>query len=238
MDFLEEFIVNKFNKGLAVGIITGILLNKITSYFYDFTGSRVASTEKTTESTSHSKIGAGEYKMALLVRHDLKMGKGKVAAQVSLNESLLPFKANFQFYHLLKEIVKIFQSDWIIIIYWKFSWVLKIFFIKLNDRDQSKNILVIQCSHAMVHCYEMGLKKMSLEIKNWELNDKCVDVFKVEDEETMLKYQMLAAENGFNTFIVVDAGRTQVAPHSKTVLAIGPAKCSELNDITNDLEIY
>ena len=39
---------------------------------------------------------AGEYKMVLVVRNDLKMGKGKVAAQVSLG-------APCRFYYLETE---------------------------------------------------------------------------------------------------------------------------------------
>lgn len=89
-----------------------------------------------------------------------------------------------------------------------------------------------------MHCYEEGLRLNSPVVDAWESNNKPVDVFKVENEELMLKYQQLAVQCGFNTYIVVDAGRTQVAPRSKTVLAVGPAQSEELNLFSESLQIY
>lgn len=77
-----------------------------------------------------------------------------------------------------------------------------------------------------------------IEIKSWESNNKPVEIFKVADEETMLKYQQLANENGFNNHIVVDAGRTQVEPGSKTVMAIGPVKKEIIDLFTQNLQVY
>lgn len=89
-----------------------------------------------------------------------------------------------------------------------------------------------------MHCYEESLRLNSTVVDAWESNNKPVDIFNVADEESMLKYQQLAAQCGFNTYIVVDAGRTQVAPRSKTVLAVGPAKSEELNLFSESLQIY
>lgn len=91
-----------------------------------------------------------------------------------------------------------------------------------------------------MHCYEQGLKSTNnrVEINGWESNNKPVDIFKVADEETMLKYQHLANENGFNNYIVVDAGRTQVAPRSKTVMAVGPVKNEMIDLFTQNLQVY
>jgi len=65
-----------------------------------------------------------------------------------------------------------------------------------------------------------------------------VDIFEVPDEESMLKYQQLANQEGFNTYIVIDAGRTQVAPRSKTVMAIGPAINEQIDLFTKNLKVY
>lgn len=89
-----------------------------------------------------------------------------------------------------------------------------------------------------MHCYEEGLRLNPKEINCWESNNKPVDVFKVADEETMLNYKILATEKGFNTYIVVDAGRTQVAPRSKTVMAVGPAKSEQIDLFTQSLQEY
>jgi PTH2 family peptidyl-tRNA hydrolase len=89
-----------------------------------------------------------------------------------------------------------------------------------------------------VHCYEKGLSSKPFEIKSWESNNKPVEIFKIADEETMLNYQQLANENGFNNYIVVDAGRTQVAPRSKTVMAVGPVKKKMIDLFTQNLQVY
>lgn len=89
-----------------------------------------------------------------------------------------------------------------------------------------------------MHCYEEGLRSSPREINSWESNNKLVNVYKVADEETMLKYKELATEKGFNTYIVVDAGRTQVAPRSKTVMAIGPAESEQIDLFTQSLQEY
>lgn len=89
-----------------------------------------------------------------------------------------------------------------------------------------------------MHCYEEGLRFNSKEIHIWESNNKPVNIFKVADENTMLNYKKLATEKGFNTYIVVDAGRTQVAPSSKTVMAIGPAERGQIDLFTQSLQEY
>lgn len=65
-----------------------------------------------------------------------------------------------------------------------------------------------------------------------------MDIFKVDNEETMLNYQKLAIKEGFTTYVVVDAGRTQVAPRSKTVMAIGPARREHIDMFTQNLQVY
>lgn len=82
------------------------------------------------------------------------------------------------------------------------------------------------------------MRSRPIEIKGWESNNKQVDIFKVADEETMLKYQQLANENGYNNYIVVDAGRTQVAPSSKTVMAVGPVENEMIDLFTKNLQVY
>lgn len=75
---------NTLYDGLIVGILIGLALNTIISY--TFKAKRRSQDEKSVVESQQGpkslKNKNGEFKMALLVRHDLKMGKGKVAAQV------------------------------------------------------------------------------------------------------------------------------------------------------------
>lgn len=49
--------------------------------------------------------------------------------------------------------------------------------------------------------------------------------------------QQAAKANKFVTCLIRDAGRTQIEPNTKTVLAIGPAASSELDPITRHLKL-
>lgn len=86
-----NFENNTFFKGLTIGIITGMVLNTIKNYIFNskLMNHRIACSNESGKSTQpeakSSTKSEGEFKIALLVRHDLKMGKGKVAAQVSVN---------------------------------------------------------------------------------------------------------------------------------------------------------
>lgn len=84
-----NFINDTFYHGLTVGLVMGMTLNMIKNYIFksklmnhgkNRINASVGSFQP--EAKSSTKLN-GEFKMALLVRHDLKMGKGKVAAQVS-----------------------------------------------------------------------------------------------------------------------------------------------------------
>lgn len=46
-----------------------------------------------------------------------------------------------------------------------------------------------------------------------------------------------ARRQGLATYLVQDAGRTQVEPGSRTVLAIGPAPKSQIDLVTGDLKL-
>ena len=123
----------------------------------------------------------GEVRMSLVVRQDLKMGKGKAAAQ---------------------------------------------------------------CSHATLALY----KKMSdpqLQaynphmLRRWEYgNGQAKITLQVPTQEDMDLLFATAMSLGVNAYIVHDAGRTQIAAGSATVLGLGPAPKSVMDQITGGLKLY
>jgi len=79
------FTTEKFYGVLTVGILIGLTLNTIFNYI--FKTKCTSQDEKNVVKSQQQEAKLlpnknGEFKIALLVRHDLKMGKGKVAAQV------------------------------------------------------------------------------------------------------------------------------------------------------------
>lgn len=61
---------------------------------------------------------------------------------------------------------------------------------------------------------------------------------KVDSEEELLELDRCAKGKGVFSSIVRDAGQTQVAPGSRTVIAIGPAPKEILDEITGHLKLY
>lgn len=62
-------------------------------------------------------------------------------------------------------------------------------------------------------------------------------VVKVESEEELLAIADIAKEKGIFTSIIRDAGRTQIAPGSKTVLAVGPGLATAVDEVTSQLKL-
>ncbi|GAB0087541.1 Probable peptidyl-tRNA hydrolase 2 [Sergentomyia squamirostris] len=116
----------------------------------------------------------GEYKMILVVRNDLKMGKGKIAAQ---------------------------------------------------------------CGHAAVGAYQTAIRAIPKIVARWE-NSGCAKIaVKVESEAEMMACRRKAESLNLNTCLIRDAGRTQIEPNTKTVLAIGPGSCDQIDRVTGHLKL-
>jgi len=60
---------------------------------------------------------------------------------------------------------------------------------------------------------------------------------KVPTEAELQQLRALATQAGLVSYQVEDAGRTQIAAGSRTVLAIGPAPVKELDNITGHLKL-
>lgn len=123
----------------------------------------------------------GEVRMTLVVRQDLKMGKGKAAAQ---------------------------------------------------------------CLHATLALYKKitnpGSPAYNPDMVNrWEWqNGQAKITLQVPDAETMDLLFAQAISLGINAYIVHDAGRTQIASGSATVLGLGPAPKAVMDQITGELKLY
>ncbi|XP_036380647.1 peptidyl-tRNA hydrolase 2, mitochondrial isoform X2 [Megalops cyprinoides] len=118
---------------------------------------------------------SGEFKLTLVVRTDLKMGKGKVAAQ---------------------------------------------------------------CSHAAVSAYKQVQRRNPDLLKQWEYCGQPKVVVKAPDEESIIELLTCAKELGLPVSLIQDAGRTQIAPGSRTVLGVGPGPVDLVDKVTGHLKLY
>ncbi|XP_076068000.1 peptidyl-tRNA hydrolase 2, mitochondrial-like isoform X2 [Oratosquilla oratoria] len=119
--------------------------------------------------------GSGQHKLVLVVRSDLKMGKGKVAAQ---------------------------------------------------------------CSHATLKAYKQVKQNQPGILRTWEMNGQPKVVVKIDNEEDLIELTATARTVGLTTSLIQDAGRTQIAPGSRTVLGVGPGPSDLVDQVTGHLKLY
>lgn len=92
-----------------------------------------------------------------------------------------------------------------------------------------------QCAHAAVEAAFFSDKKI---VGQWRKNGAKKVVLKVADEKELLKYLQLAKDSGLKTALITDAGKTVIAPGTKTCVGIGPDDEGKIDDVTGELPIY
>ncbi|CAH0548901.1 unnamed protein product [Brassicogethes aeneus] len=107
-----------------------------------------------------------------------------------------------------------------------------------NDLKMQKGKVAAQCGHAAVAAYAKALKQKPKVLKNWLRYGSTKIAVRLDSEEELINLDKIARQNDVLSSIVRDAGHTQVAPGSKTVIAIGPAPKSVLDSITGHLKLY
>jgi len=104
-----------------------------------------------------------------------------------------------------------------------------------DDLKMSKGKAAAQVAHASVDAVLSANKKL---ISNWRETGMKKVTLKVDSEIELLKYYNLAIEEDLVTSLITDAGKTEIAPGSKTCVAIGPGPEIKIDKITGNLKIY
>ncbi|KAL6757437.1 peptidyl-tRNA hydrolase 2/Bcl-2 inhibitor of transcription 1 [Haematococcus lacustris] len=94
-----------------------------------------------------------------------------------------------------------------------------------------------QCAHAAVGVLQQWGSTHAVALKQWEHHGQPKIALKISDDDEMDELERKASAAGLPTYIVHDAGRTQIPAGSQTVLAIGPAPKSTIDGITGHLRL-
>jgi len=113
----------------------------------------------------------------------------------------------------------------------------KMVLVVRTDLKMGKGKIAAQCGHATLGAYKRAVKRTPQALECWETFGQAKVALKVDSEEQMMALAAKAKELNISHYIVVDAGRTQIAPDSKTVLAIGPAANSLVDQVTSHLKL-
>ncbi|ODV86036.1 hypothetical protein CANARDRAFT_197822 [[Candida] arabinofermentans NRRL YB-2248] len=112
-----------------------------------------------------------------------------------------------------------------------------------TDLGMQKGKIAAQCCHAAVACYRLISNSTSdaynPELLNrWLFKGQAKITLKCNSMDEMDLLFAKAVSLNVNAYVVHDAGRTQIEAGSATVLGLGPAPKSILDQITGDLKLY
>lgn len=106
-----------------------------------------------------------------------------------------------------------------------------------DDLKLSKGKLAAQCSHAAVDCALKAKKKASRLFERWTNSGSRKIVVRADDEPHLRQLYAKALASGLVSYLVKDAGRTEIPAGTVTVLGIGPATKMTVDAITGDLKL-
>ncbi|XP_069700962.1 peptidyl-tRNA hydrolase 2, mitochondrial-like [Periplaneta americana] len=114
----------------------------------------------------------------------------------------------------------------------------KMVLIVRSDLKMGKGKAAAQCCHAAVMAYKQAMRQQPHMLKAWSDDGQAKVVLKVDTERELLELASTAQSNGLITSLVQDAGRTQIAAGSKTVLGIGPGPVNLIDKVSGHLKLF
>ncbi|KAL1849224.1 hypothetical protein Plec18170_007515 [Paecilomyces lecythidis] len=114
----------------------------------------------------------------------------------------------------------------------------KLVLVVRTDLGMTKGKIAAQCGHATLACYKYYLANSpnSPILRRWERGGQAKVALQVKSEEDILLLQAQAISLGLCARVIQDAGRTQIASGSRTVLGIlGPK--SVVDSVTGHLKL-
>jgi PTH2 family peptidyl-tRNA hydrolase len=106
-----------------------------------------------------------------------------------------------------------------------------------QELAMGKGKIAAQCCHAAVACYQIAKKQCPGGLAAWERTGCAKIALKCPTQEEMETIAVLALSKDIPVYLVEDAGRTQIAAGSRTVLGLGPAPVSAFQGVSDHLKL-
>jgi PTH2 family peptidyl-tRNA hydrolase len=113
----------------------------------------------------------------------------------------------------------------------------KLVLVVRTDLGMTKGKIAAQASHATLACYKALKAANSPVLSRWERLGQAKIAVQVKSEDELLLLQAQAMSVGLCAKIIHDAGRTQIASGSATVLGVGPGPRSVVDQVTGGLKL-
>lgn len=114
---------------------------------------------------------------------------------------------------------------------------MKMALIVRGDLKMTKGKTGAQCAHAAIICFENASKRRSDLLSVWLSLGQPKIVLRVESLNEMEKIVRLANERNVIHGMVRDAGKTQVAAGTTTVLGLGPDTVTNIDGLVKHLKL-
>lgn len=114
---------------------------------------------------------------------------------------------------------------------------LKMVLVVRTDLKMTKGKIAAQCAHAALACYRQSSDLKPKTTRSWVRWGQAKVALQVKSEAELFELKRQALERGIIACVIRDAGRTQIAAGSATVLGIGPAPKSEIDRVTGHLKL-
>ncbi|XP_044472522.1 peptidyl-tRNA hydrolase 2, mitochondrial isoform X2 [Mangifera indica] len=109
---------------------------------------------------------------------------------------------------------------------------LKMVLVVRQDLKMGSGKIASQCAHAATGMYAELMQSDRSLLRQWEQCGQPKIVVTCKNQQEMNKLKEAAENIGLPTFVVADAGRTQVSAGSKTVLTVGPGPRELVDSVT------
>ncbi|MCJ1288619.1 hypothetical protein MMC34_000147 [Xylographa carneopallida] len=115
----------------------------------------------------------------------------------------------------------------------------KLVLVVRTDLGMGKGKIAAQCSHATLACYTYFLAHAPTSplLKRWQALGQAKIALQCRSEAELLALQARAGGLGLCARVVRDAGRTQIASGSATVLGVGPGPKRVVDRVTGGLKL-
>ncbi|KAI0252624.1 PTH2-domain-containing protein [Lactifluus subvellereus] len=113
----------------------------------------------------------------------------------------------------------------------------KLVLVVRDDLDMTTGKIAAQCAHATLACYKALSHKNPALLRHWERTGQIKVALRCSSEDEMLLLQAQVQSLNICARFIQDAGRTQIAAGSRTVLGIGPAPTRLVNHVTSYLRL-
>ncbi|KAI0116276.1 PTH2-domain-containing protein [Nemania sp. FL0031] len=121
----------------------------------------------------------------------------------------------------------------------------KLVLVVRTDLGMTKGKIAAQCSHATLACYKTLSRAASRNptsaeariLQRWERLGQAKIAVQVKSQDELLTLMGKARSLGITAEVIQDAGRTQIDPGSLTVLGVGPAPKSLVDQVTGGLKL-